>query len=72
MTKAVVKKSNTDVSTVFSDEDVALIKNTVAKGCSDSEFKLFMYTAMKYELDPLAKQVWCITNNSMSGEVRMD
>lgn len=44
----------------WTDEDKKLIKETVAKGTTDSEFKLFLYTAMKYALDPLVKQVWCV------------
>lgn len=40
--------------------DVALIKDTVAKGTNESEFKLFLYAAQKYGLDPLVKQIWCV------------
>jgi len=41
-------------------EDVQLIKDTVAQGATDSEFKLLLYTANKYQLDPLVKQIWCV------------
>jgi phage recombination protein Bet len=44
----------------WNDEDKALIRQTVAKGANDSEFKLLLYTATKYDLDPLVKQIWCV------------
>jgi phage recombination protein Bet len=44
----------------WNDEDKALIRQTVAKGATDSEFKLLLYTAAKYDLDPLVKQIWCV------------
>lgn len=44
----------------WTQEDIKLIKETVANGASPSEFKLFLYTAAKYELDPLIKQIWCV------------
>jgi phage recombination protein Bet len=47
-------------STGWNDEDKTLIRQTVAKGASDAEFKLLLYTASKYDLDPLVKQIWCV------------
>lgn len=44
----------------WTQDDYKLIKETVAKGTSDSEFKLFIYTATKYNLDPLVKRIWCV------------
>jgi phage recombination protein Bet len=44
----------------WNDEDKTLIRQTVAKGASDAEFKLLLYTASKYDLDPLVKQIWCV------------
>jgi phage recombination protein Bet len=45
---------------MWNDEDKVLIKQTVAKGATDAEFKLLLYTAAKYDLDPLVKQIWCV------------
>lgn len=44
-------------SDAWTPEQVQLIKDTVAKGTTDDEFKLFMYMAKKSGLDPLAKQI---------------
>lgn len=45
---------------IWTEEDKRLIQETVARGTNESEFKLFLYTAAKYGLDPLLRQVWCV------------
>jgi len=45
---------------IWTDADKKLIHQTVAQGTNESEFKLLLYTANKYELDPLVKQIWCV------------
>ncbi len=41
-------------------EQIELIKQTVAKGCSDIELKLFLYRCDRMQLDPLSNQAWAI------------
>lgn len=44
----------------FSANEVALIKNIAAPKCTDDEFKLLLYQAKTYQLDPLLKQIWAV------------
>ena len=44
----------------WTQSQIQLIKDTVAKGVTNDEFALFLYTATKYNLDPLIKQIWCV------------
>jgi len=61
----VVNNSN---SIVKSDPNwkskIELVKRMCAKNCSNDEFELFMYTAEKYGLDPLNKEIWAIKYGS--------
>jgi len=50
-------------SKLISKEQYQLVKNTVAKGASDTEFQLLVYTANKYKLDPLTREIWCVKRN---------
>jgi phage recombination protein Bet len=44
----------------FSQEKLALIKQTVAKGTTDLEFAWFMENCRALGLDPLRKQIYCV------------
>lgn len=44
----------------LSREQINLIKRTVAKGCDDDELELFLYTAKRLRLDPLARQIHAV------------
>jgi phage recombination protein Bet len=46
--------------TTISDEDVQLIKETVCKGATDTEFKLFINQCRTTGLNPLARQVFAV------------
>src|SRR5437016_3639686 len=56
-TEVAVAASKEVTNAMWSEEQVELIKNTVAKGASDDELKLFLYTAKRTGLDPLTRQI---------------
>jgi phage recombination protein Bet len=45
---------------VYSPEQIALIKNQVAKDCSDMELQLFLYQCKRTGLDALTRQIYAI------------
>ena len=44
----------------ITQDQVNLIRNMVAKNCTDSELAVLLHTSRKYDLDPLLKEIWCI------------
>lgn len=73
--KEVATRPNAGALAAFTDmtgEQVELVKNTVARGASDDELALFLHLARAYELDPFAKEIWCIKQVDENGNPKTD
>ena len=52
-------KKESEIS-VYTSEQLQLIKNMYAVGTTDDEFKVFVELAKRYALDPFKRQIWCV------------
>lgn len=48
------------VQHTWTQEEIDTIKNTVAIGANDSELKMYLALASKYDLDPFAREIWFV------------
>lgn len=50
-------------ATGWKPEEVAIIKNTVAKGTTDLELSFFLSVAKSVNLNPFTREIWCYKDN---------
>lgn len=60
MTNLARVETTTIESFGFEPSKLQLIKDTIAKGTTNEELQLFLYTCQRTGLDPLARQIYCI------------
>ena len=54
-----IQKINNDIIN-YDAKAIELIKNLHAKNATNEEFELLLYMSKKYNLDILARQIWCV------------
>lgn len=57
MNNGIEVRKETGLTAGMSQEQIDLIKATVARGATNNELALFLYTAKRTQLDPLTKQI---------------
>lgn len=63
-TKNALEKISNDLQkSNFSEEQINIIKQNVAKNTTDSELAYFLFIAKEAELSPLMKEIWCFKDN---------
>ena len=55
-----VQEQNNNVPHKWTDDEINTIKNTVAKGASDSELKMFLSLASAHGLNPFQHEIWFV------------
>ena len=49
--------------TGFRPDEIAVVRNTTAKGTTDSELAYFLSVCKSVELNPFMKEIWCYKDN---------
>jgi phage recombination protein Bet len=66
---APVTQISTHAPKSYSSDEMILLRNVIAKDCTEPEFKMMMYMAAQYGLDPLLKQIWAVKRNDRTPAV---
>lgn len=53
-------RSAASVPVPMTQDQLDLIKRTIAKGATDDELKLFLHVCQRTRLDPLVRQIYCV------------
>src|SRR6185312_13449528 len=56
----------------FTNDQVEVIRNLFAAGATEDELVVFLSIAQKYDLDPFAREIWCICELDAQGERKTD
>lgn len=53
-----IKDTHGNITAIYDEDMVTAVKNTVAKGATDSELFMFLSVANKYDLDPFLGEIY--------------
>lgn len=62
--------NNESVIASWNNDQIGIIKDQIAKGCSDSELRLFGQVCQKTGLDPFSRQIYAIVRNQYNPDTR--
>ena len=68
---AQVEAAIAETGSGFTPAQVALIRSMFARGATDDELAVYLRIAAKYELDPLARQIWLICELDEKGNRKL-
>lgn len=63
-TTALATREENPVSSYFNPQQIDILKNSICKGVSDDEFKVFLMACQKTQLDPFMKQIYAVKRKS--------
>lgn len=55
----------------YTPQELALIRERCAKKASDAAFDEMVYLAIQYKLDPLLKEIFCVTDNKGNDRIQV-
>lgn len=57
----------------FTADQMQIMKNMIAKGLTEDEFKMFLYMCMRHNLDPISRQIYAVKRgNTMTIQTGID
>jgi len=56
----------------FTSDQVEVVRNLFAQGATEDELVVFLSIAQKYDLDPFAREIWCICELDDDGSRKLD
>jgi phage recombination protein Bet len=64
MSLAVRQERGLETSQGFSHDQIDILKNSICRGVSDDEFKIFLMACQKTQLDPFMRQIYAVKRKS--------
>ncbi len=66
-----LKKELSQQTSIWTPEELQTLKDTVCKGLTDPEFKVFLYAVKRTGLDPFMRQIYAVKRRNKNGSWSM-